>query len=58
VRAVQLALYRLAWSRLQGVPVEHVGAAFFHAATGQTVRPVELLDEIALSALIAARVEQ
>jgi DNA helicase-2/ATP-dependent DNA helicase PcrA len=57
-RAVQLALYRLAWSRLQGVPVEHVGAAFFHAATGQTVRPVELLDEIALSALIAARVEQ
>ena len=56
-RAVQLALYRLAWSRLQDVPVEHVGAAFFHAATGETVRPVELLDEVALSALIAARVE-
>ncbi len=57
-RAVQLALYRLAWSRLQGVPVEHVGAAFFHAATGETVRPVELLDEVALSAMIAARVER
>jgi DNA helicase-2/ATP-dependent DNA helicase PcrA len=57
-RAVQLALYRLAWSRLQDVPVEHVGAAFFHAATGETVRPVELLDEVALSAMIAARVER
>jgi DNA helicase-2/ATP-dependent DNA helicase PcrA len=56
-RAVQLALYRLAWSRLQGVPVEHVRAAFFHAATGDTVRPVELLDEPALAALVAARVD-
>ncbi|MGZ4650347.1 MAG: ATP-dependent DNA helicase [Kineosporiaceae bacterium] len=55
-RAVQLAVYRLAWARLQGVLVEHVGAAFFHAATGQTVRPVELLDQVALAALIAARV--
>jgi DNA helicase-2/ATP-dependent DNA helicase PcrA len=56
-RAVQLALYRLAWSRLEDVPVEHVGAAFFHAATGETVRPVELLDETALTALISARIE-
>ncbi len=56
-RAVQLALYRLAWSRLEQVPVEHVGAAFFHAATGETVRPVELLDETALTALISARIE-
>jgi DNA helicase-2/ATP-dependent DNA helicase PcrA len=56
-RAVQLALYRLAWSRLQGVPVEHVRAAFFHAATGETVRPVELLDDPALTALVTARVD-
>jgi DNA helicase-2/ATP-dependent DNA helicase PcrA len=56
-RSVQLAIYRLAWSRLHGVPVEHVGAAFFHAATGRTVRPVELLDEPALAALISARVD-
>ncbi|HYJ74649.1 MAG TPA: ATP-dependent DNA helicase [Kineosporiaceae bacterium] len=55
-RAVQLAVYRLAWARLQGVPVEHVGAAFFHAATGTTVRPVEVLDGPALEALIGARV--
>jgi DNA helicase-2/ATP-dependent DNA helicase PcrA len=56
-RAVQLAVYRLAWARLLDVPVEHVGAAFFHAATGQTVRPVELLDAPALEAMIAARVQ-
>jgi len=56
-RAIQLAVYRLAWARLHGVPVERVGAAFFHAATGETVRPVELLDEVALAALIAARVQ-
>jgi DNA helicase-2/ATP-dependent DNA helicase PcrA len=54
---VQLAVYRLAWARLQGVPVEHVGAAFFHAATGATVRPVELLDALALEALVGARVQ-
>jgi DNA helicase II / ATP-dependent DNA helicase PcrA len=51
-RAVQLAAYRLAWARLQGVPVERVGAAFFYAATGHTVRPVDLLDEDSLRALV------
>ncbi len=51
-RAVQLAAYRLAWARLQAVPVEQVGAAFFYAATGRTVRPVDLLDEAALTALL------
>jgi hypothetical protein len=33
-------------------PVEQVGAAFFYAATGRTVRPVDLLDEAALTALV------
>jgi ATP-dependent DNA helicase UvrD/PcrA len=51
-RAVQLAAYRLAWARLQDVPVENVGAAFFYAATGRTVRPVDLLDEAALERLV------
>lgn len=39
VRAVQLGLYRLAYARLIGQPVERVGAAFFYAADGSTVRP-------------------
>ncbi|CAA9421801.1 MAG: ATP-dependent DNA helicase SCO5184 [uncultured Quadrisphaera sp.] len=50
--AVQLAVYRLAWSRLHGVPLQHVGAAFFYAATGQTRRPADLLDEAGLEALV------
>jgi DNA helicase-2/ATP-dependent DNA helicase PcrA len=50
--AVQLAVYRLAWARLTGVPLDRVGAAFFYAATGQTVRPADGLDEAALEALV------
>jgi hypothetical protein len=30
-----------------------VSAAFFYAATGTTVRPVDLLDETALEALLS-----
>ena len=52
--AVQLAVYRLAWARLQAVPVEQVSAAFFYASTGRTVRPTETLDDAALEALITA----
>ena len=53
-RAVQLAVYRLAWARLYGVGLDRVSAAFFYAATGETVRPVDLLDEPGLLALIDA----
>ncbi|PPK98763.1 DNA helicase-2/ATP-dependent DNA helicase PcrA [Kineococcus xinjiangensis] len=53
VRDVQLAVYRLAWSRLHGLPPENVSAAFFYASTGETVRPVDLLDAAALEALVA-----
>ncbi len=51
-RAVQLAVYRLAWSALAGVDLDRVGAAFFYAATGETVRPVDLLDAAGLAAVI------
>ena len=50
--AVQLAAYRLGWSRLAGVPVERVSAGFHHVAAGTTVRPVDLLDEAGLLALV------
>jgi DNA helicase-2/ATP-dependent DNA helicase PcrA len=50
--AVQLAVYRLAWARLQDVPLERVSAAFFYASTGETVRPADPLDEAALEALV------
>jgi ATP-dependent DNA helicase UvrD/PcrA len=51
-RAVQLAVYRLAWARLKQVPLDRVGAAFFYAATGETVRPVDLLSERELEELL------
>ncbi|WDZ85162.1 ATP-dependent helicase [Micromonospora cathayae] len=51
--AVQLAVYRLAWAELAGVPVEHVGAAFHYVRDGVTVRPTDLLDVDGLTALVA-----
>jgi DNA helicase-2/ATP-dependent DNA helicase PcrA len=51
--AVQLAAYRLGWSRLTGVPVERVSAGFHHVAAGVTLRPVDLLDEAGLLALVS-----
>ena len=41
-RALQLAVYRVAWSRWTGLPLERVRAAFFYVATGETVSPPEL----------------
>jgi DNA helicase-2/ATP-dependent DNA helicase PcrA len=50
--AVQLAAYRLGWSRLIGVPVERVSAGFHHVAANVTLRPVDLLDEEGLLSLV------
>ena len=52
-RTVQLAVYRLAYARLRGLPEDQVRAAFFYASSGTTVRPTlpteaeltQLLDE-------------
>jgi DNA helicase-2/ATP-dependent DNA helicase PcrA len=54
-REVQLAVYRLAWSRWTGLPLEKVSAAFCYVATGETARPQRLLDEDELEALIVGR---
>ncbi|HOU92233.1 MAG TPA: 3'-5' exonuclease, partial [Polyangiaceae bacterium] len=47
-RELQLAVYRVAWSRRSGLPMERVDAAFVYLATGETVRPAVLpgLEEI------------
>jgi DNA helicase-2/ATP-dependent DNA helicase PcrA len=52
VRSLQLAVYRLAYARLTGRRPEQVRAAFFFAATGETVRP-PLPDEAELEQLVA-----
>ncbi|KNX36534.1 ATP-dependent DNA helicase [Luteipulveratus halotolerans] len=51
-KVLQLAAYRLAYARLRDVPVEQVDAAFYYAATGETVWPA-MPDEDALRELLA-----
>ncbi|MFJ2299893.1 ATP-dependent helicase [Oerskovia paurometabola] len=52
-REVQLAVYRLAWSRWSGLPVEKVNAAFYYLGSDETVRPDRLLDAAELEVLVA-----
>jgi DNA helicase-2/ATP-dependent DNA helicase PcrA len=49
---LQLALYRLAWAELRGVPLEKVRAVFHYVRTGKTVEPEELPDRQALEAML------
>ena len=42
--AIQLAVYRIAWARLQGLSLSSVRAAFHYVRAGRTVRPDVLLD--------------
>jgi DNA helicase-2/ATP-dependent DNA helicase PcrA len=51
-REVQLAVYRLAWSRWAGIPLGDVHAAFFYVASGTTVRPERLLGVEEIEALL------
>jgi DNA helicase II / ATP-dependent DNA helicase PcrA len=49
---LQLALYRLAWAELAGVPVERVRAAFYYVRTGDLVEPAGLDGRAALERLL------
>ncbi|MDO5627413.1 MAG: ATP-dependent DNA helicase [Mobilicoccus sp.] len=51
-RALQLAVYRLAYARWSGLPADDIDAAFYYAATGETVHP-PLPNEDELIGLIA-----
>ena len=53
-REVQLAVYRLAWSRWAGVPLAEVDAAFCYVGSGVTVTPDRLLGEAEIEALLGA----
>ena len=50
---LQLAVYRLAWAELAGVPPEKVGAAFLYVRTGDVVRPENLPGREELERLLA-----
>ncbi|WP_081844444.1 ATP-dependent DNA helicase [Cellulomonas sp. URHE0023] len=51
-REVQLAVYRLAWSRWTGIPLDRVRAAFCYVGSATTVYPERLLDESEITALL------
>jgi DNA helicase-2/ATP-dependent DNA helicase PcrA len=51
---LQLAIYRVAWAELKGVPVDRVRAAFYYVRTGELVPYDDLVDRPALEQLIAA----
>jgi DNA helicase-2/ATP-dependent DNA helicase PcrA len=50
--AIQLAMYRLAYSKLKAIPLEKISAAFYYVGSDTTVRPADLLGESELIALI------
>ena len=50
--AIQLAMYRLAWSKLKGVDISSVSAAFHYVPTSVTDRPADLLGEAELFKLL------
>ncbi len=50
--SIQLAMYRLAWAKLEGVDVSTVSAAFHYVPTGITDRPTDLLTEQDLNDLL------
>lgn len=45
LRALQLALYRLAYSRFSGLPLEKIEASFYFVADDSEVKPSRLLNE-------------
>ncbi|MFW0774543.1 ATP-dependent helicase [Paenarthrobacter nitroguajacolicus] len=52
-RAVQLAVYRLAWARLKDVPLDDVSAAFYYVADDAVVRPHDLGSAEELELIVA-----
>ena len=50
--AIQLAAYRLAFARLNNLPLASVSAAFYYLGDNKTIRPADLLDEAALINLV------
>jgi DNA helicase-2/ATP-dependent DNA helicase PcrA len=51
--AVQLAMYRLAFAKLNNIDIENVSAAFHYVAQNETVRPADLMSEAQLIEIIS-----
>ncbi|MCG5431565.1 DEAD/DEAH box helicase [Mycobacterium sp. MYCO198283] len=55
---IQLAVYRLAWAALHGLPASAVRAAFHYVASGTTVMPASLPGADELAVLLAEPVQE
>jgi DNA helicase-2/ATP-dependent DNA helicase PcrA len=55
---LQLAIYRVAWAELCGVPVERVRAAFYYVRSGELVEPDDLPRRRDLEALLRSTAEK
>jgi DNA helicase-2/ATP-dependent DNA helicase PcrA len=55
-KQLQLALYRLAYSRWKGIPLEQINAVFYFVAENKTIAPEHLFDEAELVALWRASI--
>ena len=53
---MQLAIYRVAWAQLRGVPIDRVTAGFAMIATGEMLRP-DTTDDVARLLALGARVQ-
>jgi DNA helicase-2/ATP-dependent DNA helicase PcrA len=51
---LQLAVYRIAWAELVGVPVADVSAAFYYVRSGELVVPPALLDRAGIESAVFA----
>ncbi|WHS35274.1 ATP-dependent helicase [Auritidibacter ignavus] len=56
-KGLQLALYRLAWSRLHDIPLANISGRFVYLAHGEERTPVNLADAEQLEALLAQALE-
>jgi len=54
LHSMQLAIYRVAWAQLRGIPVERVTAGFAMIATGEMLRP-DTDDDVARLLALGAR---
>ena len=54
VAAIQLAMYRLAYAKLTGIPIEKISGAFHYVGHNETVRPADLLSAQELEEIITS----
>ena len=52
IAAVQLAMYRLAFAKLNKIDLANVSAAFHYVAQNETVRPADIMSEAELIEII------